>query len=81
VQSLCQPAPVGEQNGGVGADCGLHPLIHTLPKFNLPQDIESIESGAEALHFLSLNQGIVAWSQKVKCGVCNSHFQQTKTDE
>jgi len=22
--------------------CGLHPLIHTLLKFNLPQDIESI---------------------------------------
>ena len=43
-------------------NCGLHPLIHTLLEFNLPQDIESIESGAEALHFLSLNQGIVARS-------------------
>jgi hypothetical protein len=26
----------------------LHPLIHTLLKFNLAQDIESIKSGAEA---------------------------------
>ena len=31
-----------------GANCGLHPLIHTLLKFNLAQDIESIESRAEA---------------------------------
>jgi len=41
VQSLCQPAPVGEQNGGVGADCGLHPLIHTLLELNLAQYVES----------------------------------------
>ena len=26
---------------GWGADCGLHPLIHTLPEFNLAQDVES----------------------------------------
>jgi hypothetical protein len=32
--------------GGVNrevAKCGLHPLIHTLLKFNLPQDIESCQ--------------------------------------
>ena len=28
--------------------CRLHPLIHTLLKFNLAQDIENIKSGAEA---------------------------------
>ena len=33
---------LGGHLGGVGADCGLHPLIHTLPKFYLPQDIGSI---------------------------------------
>lgn len=26
----------------------MNPLIHTLLKFNLPQDIESLNSGAEA---------------------------------
>jgi hypothetical protein len=31
---------------GNGANWRLHPLIHTLLKFNLPQDIESIKSGA-----------------------------------
>jgi hypothetical protein len=24
---------------GLGADCGLHPLIHTFIKFNLTQDV------------------------------------------
>jgi hypothetical protein len=28
-----------------GAECGLHPLIHTLLEFILVQDIESIKSG------------------------------------
>ena len=31
-----------------GANCGLHPLIHTLLELNLAQDVESIRSGAEA---------------------------------
>jgi hypothetical protein len=29
-------------------------------------------------HFLSLNQDIVAWSQKEKCGVCNAHSAVSK---
>jgi hypothetical protein len=33
------------------ADCALHPLIHTLLEINLAQDVESIESGAEAPPF------------------------------
>jgi hypothetical protein len=33
---------------GWGADCELHPLIHTSLKFTLAQDIESIKSGAAA---------------------------------
>jgi len=32
----------------MGADCELHPLIHTVLNFNLAQDIESIKSEAEA---------------------------------
>jgi hypothetical protein len=47
----------------------LHPLIHTLPEFTQAQNIESIRSGAEAPHLLSLNQDIVAWSQEEKCGL------------
>ncbi len=31
------------QHGRVGADCGLHPLMHTFLKFNLVQDIESCQ--------------------------------------
>ncbi len=29
----------------MGADCGLHPLIHTLLKFNLAQDVENCQEG------------------------------------
>ncbi len=29
----------GREHERVGADCGLHPLIHTLLKFNVAQDI------------------------------------------
>jgi hypothetical protein len=30
---------LGGQHGGVGVDFVLHPLIHTLLKFNLAQDV------------------------------------------
>jgi len=30
---------LGGQSGGMGANCGLHPLIHTFLDFNLAQDI------------------------------------------
>jgi len=53
----------------------LHPLIHTLLKFNLAQDIESIKNGAETPHFLGLNPIYCSRLSKVKVGikVCNSH--------
>ena len=41
----------------LGANCRLHPLIHTLLKFNLAQDIESIESEAEATQCSLKNDG------------------------
>jgi len=34
----------------MGANCGLHPLIHTLLEFTLAQDVEKKKSGAEAPH-------------------------------
>jgi hypothetical protein len=52
-----------------GADCGLHPLIHTFPTRNLTQDVEKKKAEPGTPHFLSLNQDIVAWSQKEKCGL------------
>jgi hypothetical protein len=51
-------------------ECGLHPLIYTLLKLNLAQDIEKHKKAEPGTpHFLSLNQYIVAWSQEEKCGL------------
>ena len=47
----------------------LHPLIHTLLKFNLAQDIEKKKAEPRTPHFLSLNQDAVAWPQEEKCGL------------
>jgi hypothetical protein len=38
---------------GVRAECKLHPLIHTLPKFNLTQDVEKKKAEPLTPHFLS----------------------------
>jgi hypothetical protein len=45
-----------------------HPLIHTFLGFAQAQNVEK-KSEAEAPHFLSLNQDIVAMSQVDKCGL------------
>ena len=47
VTFLLQRTPVGGKHGGVGADCRLHPLIHTLLEFTLSQDIESIKEAEQ----------------------------------
>ena len=67
VNLLC--SPVGGQQGEVGADCGLHPLIHTFASGNSAQDVEKKKAEPKTPHFLSLNQDIVARSEKVKCGL------------
>ena len=59
----------GGQPGEVGANCGLHPLIHTLLKFDLAQDVEKKEAEPRTPHFLRSNQDIVVRSQKQKCGL------------
>jgi len=33
---------LGGQSGGMGANCGLHPLIHTLPQKNLAQNVGGV---------------------------------------
>jgi hypothetical protein len=43
-----------------GANCRLHPLIHTFVKFTLPQDFEKKKAEPKTPHFLSLNQDVVA---------------------
>ena len=48
------------------ANCGLHPLIHTFPKFTLPQDVEHKKAEPKTPHFHSFNQDIVAQSQEEK---------------
>jgi hypothetical protein len=53
----------------VGANCGLHPLIHTLLKFTLAQNVEKKEAEPRTPHILSLNQNIVAVSEWQKCGL------------
>ena len=53
----------------VGANCGLHPLIHTHPEFHLAQDFEKKKAEPKTPHFLSLNQDIVARPQMQKCGL------------
>jgi hypothetical protein len=47
----------------------LHPLIHTLLKSTLPQDLEKKKAEPKTPHFLSLNQDIVPWSQDEKCAL------------
>jgi hypothetical protein len=47
----------------------LHPLIHTRPDFTAAQDVEKKKAELKTPHFLSLNQDIVAWSQKAKCAL------------
>ena len=47
----------------------LHPLIHTLPPRTSAPDVEKKKAEPKTPHFLSLNQDIVAWSQKRKCGL------------
>jgi hypothetical protein len=47
----------------------LHPLIHTLLKFNLAQNVEKKKAEPKTPHFPSSNQDIVAWSQEEKCGL------------
>jgi hypothetical protein len=47
----------------------LHPLIHTIAPETLAQDVEKKKAELKTPHFLSLNQDIVAWSQKEKCGL------------
>ena len=51
------------------ADCGLHPLIHTIAPETSVQDVEKKKAEPKTPHFLSLNQDIVFWSQKQKCGL------------
>jgi hypothetical protein len=46
-----------------GANCGLHPLIHTLLGFASAQDLEKKKAEPKTPHFLSLNQDIVGGPQ------------------
>ena len=50
-------------------NCELHPLIHTFPTRNFAQDVENKKAEPKTPHFLSLNQGMVAWAQEEKCGL------------
>jgi len=59
--------------GGVGADFVLHPLIHNSSGFAQAQDVEKKNAEPKTPHFLSVNQDILARSQKAKWGVCNPH--------
>jgi len=56
------------QHGGVGAEFGLHPLIHALLEFAQAQDVEKKNETKDS-DFSSLNQDIVAWSQEQKWGL------------
>ena len=47
----------------------LHPLIHTIAPETSAQDVEKKKAEPKTRHFLSLNQDIVALSQKEKCGL------------
>ena len=57
-----------------GAEFRLHPLIHTLLRFNQAQDVEEKKAEPKTPHFCSLNQDVVAWSKEAKWGVCYLHF-------
>jgi hypothetical protein len=57
------------QPGGVGADCGSHPLIHTFPESSWAQNVEKKKAEPKTPHFPSLNQHIVARSKEGKWGL------------
>ena len=59
MQSLCPPVPLSGLYGRVGADCALHPLIHTLLDFNLAQDVEKkkAKSKLQKLRITQLRPG------------------------
>jgi hypothetical protein len=47
----------------------LHPLIHAFPRFAQAQDLVKKKAELKTPHFLYLDQDIVAWSRKQKCGL------------
>jgi len=57
----------------------IYVTISQSPPETAVQDAQK-KSGAEAPHFLSSNQDIVAGSQEEKCGVCNLNFRKSNTD-
>ena len=60
----------------ITANCGLHPLIHTLLEFNRAQDVEKKKAEPKTPHFLSLKQDIVGWLQVEKWGLKYVMFTQ-----
>jgi hypothetical protein len=46
----------GGQHGGVGAECRLHPLIHTIASETSAQDVEKKKKGAEAPQYFLINE-------------------------
>jgi hypothetical protein len=61
-----------------GANCGLHPLIHTFPSKSSTQNLEKRKAEPRTPHILSLNQDIVAWPQEQECGLKYVMFTQSK---
>jgi hypothetical protein len=53
--------------GEAGVDCELHPLIHSLLKFTLSQDVEKKKAEPRTPHFLSSNQDVVANQKYQEC--------------
>ena len=56
MQSLCHFTSLDRQHGGVGANCGLHPLIHTLLGFNLVIDVVGTKKAEPVRLRTSLNK-------------------------
>ena len=60
----------GEKNGILRmGKYRLHPLIHTFASETSAQDVEKKKAKPRTPHLLSLNQDIVARSEKQKCGL------------
>jgi len=53
----------------MAAEFVLHPLIHTLLELAQAQDVENKKAEPRTPYFLGLNQDIVVWPQKQKCGL------------
>ena len=65
---------------GVKFPRATRPLIHAFTIKSLALDVAKKKAEPKTLHFLSLDQDIIASPQEDKCGVCNPQSEPDWVD-